>query len=394
MIRDRNFDDPELTEDDRIVMRLYEKASPPIPWDESDEAILALSRQSHSDSGLGDGSVPLEDDGADGSDGDDNVIPFEPHRQSFINRVMHSPAAGFSIAASLMIGIFVGQGSVPYVDLGVSPAYNELKNENSRLSGKLRQTRALRTRSIDTTPAVAPGVGAPVAGAPLARIAQALGGYECANLQARVSVDQRVLVTGFVSRPEDFDRLGVKLTGISAGGGVANEVRVHAWPFCQALNVLYTDGGARANTQRLPVVRPLDHGSSFVHGERLVVEASATAAYDGYVYVDFVQQNGKVIHALWVPEQTGRSAPAGQRLVLGAEEPGFTIVSPFGTEMMVVVSSPTPLFSEPRPQEEDVEAYFADLREAMIKANKADERRQVVSTYHFITTGPTSEGQK
>ena len=41
--------DRELTEADRVVLGLYERATESIEWDESDEAILKLARGIHAD---------------------------------------------------------------------------------------------------------------------------------------------------------------------------------------------------------------------------------------------------------------------------------------------------------------------------------------------------------
>ena len=49
--------DRELTEADRVVLGLYERAAESIEWDESDEAILKLARGIHA-----------EDEGEDQSD--------------------------------------------------------------------------------------------------------------------------------------------------------------------------------------------------------------------------------------------------------------------------------------------------------------------------------------
>ena len=123
-------------------------------------------------------------------------------------------------------------------------------------------------------------------------------------------------------------------------------------------------------------------------GQGLVIEASASTAFAGYVYVDFVQHDGSVLHMMWTEQQVGRNAAAGQQFLLGTAGQTFTIVPPFGTEMLVVVSSPTPLFNAPRPQVEDAKTYLAELETALKKATVPNAENQPVSNYHFITTGP------
>ena len=119
MAHDRRIDDQDLTEADRIIMGLYDQTREPIAWDESDDAIMAFAREIHAE------GPPVADSDADSDAGDQeadgNVVPFGPRKRSFVSRIIHSPATGFAMAASLVIGVFVGQGINPYVDLGVAP---------------------------------------------------------------------------------------------------------------------------------------------------------------------------------------------------------------------------------------------------------------------------------
>ena len=83
--------DRELTEADRVVLGLYERAAESIEWDESDEAILTLSRSIHAEDegekqsgSLAAGATEIPADGqdlahateTDEKDGGSNVVAF------------------------------------------------------------------------------------------------------------------------------------------------------------------------------------------------------------------------------------------------------------------------------------------------------------------------------
>jgi general secretion pathway protein A len=98
-------------------------------------------------------------------------------------------------------------------------------------------------------------------------------------------------------------------------------------------------------------------------GERLVVHVAAETA--AYLQVDYYQADGQVVHLLPNPLETNRLVP-GQTLSLG--EPGssfqFTIMPPFGAEMLMVVASQQPFApSGETPNIESAAAYIPRLRQ-------------------------------
>lgn len=367
MIRER--DDDDLTEADREVMRLYENESKPADWDESDDAILAFSREIRA------GKAPAAE-----SEPESTVVPFAPRgKRSFIHQVIHSPATGFAMAACLMIGVFAGQGIIPFVDLGVAPGYDTVVDDNKRLQRELNQTQTQLTRSLAGSAATS---GAPAEGT-IMQLTQALSGFDCASLSATLSKDMKITVSGYVASDADLKQLGDKLAGFQRTADVVNQATVAGQPACAMLDLLQQKTGATADPRTLPVVQPFAHGPQFAADEKLVVEAGATTLFDGYLYVDFVQHDGTVLHMLPGPDRAGNAVKAGERVLLGNGTQEYTIAPPYGTEMLVVISSPTPLFKEARPQVEKADAYLAALRTALDGAGK-----QVVSNHAFVTTGP------
>ena len=368
-------------------MGLYEKTREPIAWDESDDAILSFAREIHAE---GPPAAESSSDSAESDqEADGNVVAFGPRKRSFVSRVIHSPATGFAMAASLVIGVFVGQGINPYVDLGVAPSPQAVRGGDTELTRGLGTQPKPKMRGLEVGPADPAKTTAPQSGT-LDALAEAFQGYDCASLSATVTAQKQIVVGGFVSSAQDLQSLGQRLSAVKRQADIINRARVLGPPFCQALGVLTSAGGVQASAERLPVVRPHDHGSRYTEGQRLVIEASASTAFAGYVYVDFVQHDGSVLHMMWTEQQLGRNAAAGQQFLLGTTGPTFTIVPPFGTEMLVVVSSPTRLFTAPRPQVEDAKTYLAELETALKKATIPNAAHQPVSNYHFITTGPAN----
>ena len=366
----------ELTEDDRRIMRLYEEETSQIDWDDSDDAVMAFAREIHEGKESGPGAG---DDSAE----DSTVVAFKPRARTTFNRIIHSPAMGFSLAACLMIGVFAGQGLNPYLDLGVSPGYQDVVEDNKRLQKELNQTQTQLTRSLN------PAGGTPtLASSSMLQISRALGGYDCASLTASMTEDLKVIVTGHVSSAADLRQLSDRLSQLDSQSAIVNDARVTGWPACEALSILYRKASATTDRSSLPFVRPYRHGLSYSASEKLVVEATATTRYAGYLYVDFIQQDGTVVHMLPGPDRKDNAVAPGERVLLGNGRQEFTIAPPFGEEMLVVTSSPKPLFDKPRPQIEKAEAYLKALRRALAATDGEASGAQVVSNYIFIKTGP------
>ena len=387
MARERRDDD--LTEADRQVMRLYDDTKKPIDWDESDDAILALSRKIHAKGGKETTAPATEakDGGAVAGAHEETgtVVPFAPQQRSFVHRVIHSPAMGFSLAASLMIGVFSGQVIMPYVDFGVSPGYDDVVRDNKRLQQELNQSQNLLTRSLSAHG----GTAAQPAGS-IMQLTQALSGFDCASLSATLSKDMKITVSGYVSSDADLLQLGEKLAGLDRTAAVVNQAMVAGKPACEVLELLHQKAGADAGLPTVPVIRPYQHGAAYVAHEKLVVEAEATSLYDGYLYVDFVQHDGTVLHMLPGPDRTANAVKAGERVRLGDGAQEYTVAPPYGTEMLAVISSPVPLFDKARPQIEPAKEYLGALRRALETAGKRNDLPKIVSNYQFIKTGPES----
>lgn len=130
----------------------------------------------------------------------------------------------------------------------------------------------------------------------------------------------------------------------------------------------------------------------YAEGQRLVLDLEAPD-YPAYVYVDYFDADGQVIHLQpngIVPLQ--RLVPKAQVSVGGPRPDGpsldIRIAPPFGQEIAVAFASSRPLFDAPRPLVEPALPYLNDLRTRIAEARADDPGFRGEWVYFFVTTGP------
>ena len=192
-----------------------------------------------------------------------------------------------------------------------------------------------------------------------------------------------VTVTGYVAKPADEARVMEGLTKLAGVRGVSSRIELLGWPHCEAVELLapFKDRNhAQALGLRVFVIRADTH---FVEHEDLVVDVVAPN-YDSYLYIDYYQTDGSVIH-LYPGAADGDKARVlkRSRLTIGRDNRRWKISGPFGQELIVAMASREPLFGFARSEIEKAKDYFAALREKL-----RERTTKLAADYLFITTGP------
>ncbi|WP_146209009.1 DUF4384 domain-containing protein [Azospirillum sp. TSO22-1] len=210
----------------------------------------------------------------------------------------------------------------------------------------------------------------------------AVAGIRCADLRAELT-DGAVRIAGTVTSPDDADRVQRIAEALPEGAAQRPAVAVASPTLCEPL--LLTEPLRGANTAR---GRPLSVATvpdgTLAGGQDLVLDLRSTAAA-GAVQVDYFTVDGGVVHLLPNPSEPAAALEPGAARRLG-ERSGktrfWTIGPPFGQELIVVVTSASPLFPTPRPEAEPAAAYLAALQRAL--AGPATEGALAAAL--FITT--------
>jgi hypothetical protein len=215
-------------------------------------------------------------------------------------------------------------------------------------------------------------------------------GFQCAELSARVSQSGDIDVTGYLKSEADKQQVTAQLRNLANVGSVNDQLAVMEWPLCEALGILHAQTHSRPNDPGVPQIDPGGAVGTYFANDSLKPAVTATSLYDGYLYIDYVDGAGKfVAHLLPSSFRTDNAVHAGTRVEIGTL-PGevYRIQKPFGTSLIIAISSPAPLFERPRlkfEEGEDAKTYLAELRRQLQRVTADGNQNSLLGSYSVLT---------
>lgn len=164
--------------------------------------------------------------------------------------------------------------------------------------------------------------------------------------------------------------------------------------YCQVMDFLNASR-LRVSTEQTVHLAALNGPASagirrYREGENIEIKLKAPD-YPAYLYVDYFDRSGGVVHLL-PNTQTGLYRFAAKQPIElgGAKGIGFRLVAapPFGTDLVVAIGSSYPLFEALRPDTERAPHYLRDLALAVAAMKKKHRSWNQEFTYSFVVTEP------
>ncbi len=242
--------------------------------------------------------------------------------------------------------------------------------------GKGRKpSRALRFSLIGAAVVAAVGLGAaavyfhpwnpPVSRQELqAEIANVVSGYQCAALDYTVGPDHAVNLSGHAATLGDLDKLRREIAGLRGVGRLNFDVALRVWPYCEVAALL--DPIVRGDTGSPPGLALASGGSEAFIGERLALDARMPD-FDGYVYLDYFDAEGEVLHLLPNERERLNFKPKRNPLIFVPRN-CWTLGGATGEQLVTLIASTKQLFAQDRPEIEKASEYLATLSTALSKA--------------------------
>jgi predicted Ser/Thr protein kinase len=229
---------------------------------------------------------------------------------------------------------------------------------------------------VADTPPAARAPPAPVSAAPappptLAAVSTVLAGVPCSALVSAVD-GRSVRVQGYLAHSVGPARLKTMLAALPGVRRV--ELTVHdvddaKCPLMGVLGRYWVASRTVHGDTTLRLNPGSGRGGNLAAGDTLMVDVS-TPNYQSYVSVDYFVRDGNVVHLL--PNAAARENLAPPRYTATIGSLGNWVIGPpFGTEILVLVATPVPLFEAVRPDAETGQAYLRALDERLAAIARA-----------------------
>lgn len=240
----------------------------------------------------------------------------------------------------------------------------------------------------DAARAQAPPAAA--AGAPsLPAVSAALAKLPCSALVPALK-GSIVHVQGYLARSVGPARLKSTLAALPGVSGVELALQEVNEDKCALLRVLgrywsayhmRADGGSS-----LRLNPASGRGTELREGDTLMVDVT-TPNVQSHIAVDYFVLDGNVVHLLPNAAERETLAPPRHTVTVG-NLGNWMIGAPFGTEMLVLLATPVPLFDKPRPDAEAGADYLRALETQLDGIAKAHGAGSIAVEFLQITTHP------
>ncbi|HKU00880.1 MAG TPA: protein kinase [Paraburkholderia sp.] len=231
--------------------------------------------------------------------------------------------------------------------------------------------------SSATPSATVPGAAA------LAALNSTLSRIPCSALAASLPA-QALQVRGFADAGDGMARMRDALAQTPGGQGAKLDVNAIENHNCEVVNAFapYWRANRQAGGEATIHTRPLD--AQLMQGTPLVVDIT-TPHYDSYVNVDYYALDGSVVHLVPSNHERDNQAPPGFSATVGSTG-DWIIDKPFGTEMIVLLITPAPLFDTLRPASEPRAVYLAAVGQQLKQMETRYGSAHIAADFVQITT--------
>ncbi|SAL68789.1 serine/threonine protein kinase [Caballeronia humi] len=278
------------------------------------------------------------------------------------------PAASTGTSKKALIGgaavaaAILAAGGYYFYDQSKS---NEEAPKETDVAGSVVAPATAPTAPTPPAPPSAPAVAAVPAAPPaltLDAVTPVLAGVPCSALVASVH-DKTIDVQGFVSEQYGTTRLKQVLAAVPGASTVNLGVTQVAESKCDVLKVFGPYWSANHQTGRPASLRTRAAGAKLTEGQPLILDVM-TPGYDSYVNVDYFQLDGTVVHLVPNERAKDNQAPPHYTATIGTMG-DWVVGAPFGSELVVLVTTPAPLFDTLRPGSEPKADYLRAVESRM-----------------------------
>lgn len=227
---------------------------------------------------------------------------------------------------------------------------------DARPGGGERASPISPTAPINNVPQVIPQTApSTVPMLSIASITPILARVPCSALAPSVR-DQALRVQGYIPKSFGIARLKDMLSAAPGVQTLNLDVQQVSDSECDVINTFAPYWARNQQAGRAASIHTRQSNAELTEGDPLIVDIT-TPGYDSYVYVDYYVLDGKVAHLVPNMRAKANQAPPNYAAAIGSLG-NWVIAKPFGTELIVFLTTPVALFDGIRPEYESKSDYL------------------------------------
>lgn len=216
-------------------------------------------------------------------------------------------------------------------------------------------------------------------------VVSALSSIPCSALSANFQGNELKL-HGFVAAGTGAGGVRKALDNLIGPATLSADLQEVRDDACGVINTFSPYWKSNRLVERPATIRTKAAGGALSEGDPLVINIT-TPAYEGYVTVDYFALDGTVAHLVPSPRAKANLAPPNYAVTIG-DLGEWVISKPFGTELVVLIITPQPLFAELRPEAEPGANYLKALEQQLRPMSEKYGSEKILADLVQITTRP------
>lgn len=219
----------------------------------------------------------------------------------------------------------------------------------------------------------------------IASITPILARVPCSALAPSVR-DHALRVQGYIPKSFGIARLKDMLSAVPGVNTLNLDVQQVSDNECGVINTFAPYWARNRQAGRAASIHARQSNAELTEGDPLIVDIT-TPGYDSYVYVDYYVLDGNVAHLVPNMRAKANQAPPNYAAAIGSLG-NWVIAKPFGTELIVLLTTPIALFDGIRPEYESRPDYLRAVEKQLGQMASKYGPERIAVDFVQITTKP------
>jgi eukaryotic-like serine/threonine-protein kinase len=215
-----------------------------------------------------------------------------------------------------------------------------------------------------------------------------LAGVPCSALISTVR-GSALEVQGYVAKSFGVPRLKEVLSAVPGLTSVNADVQLVSDEKCGVLKLFAPYWVGNRQHGMAASIHTKQANAEFTEGDFLILDLK-TPGYDSFVNVDYYAFDGSIVHMVPSPRIKGNQAPPNYTATIGGGG-NWVVSKPFGTDFIVLLVTPVPLFDGMRNESEIAQDYLRDVEKKLQPMAAKYGPEKIAVDFVQVTTRPRNK---